>query len=86
MKIIVERINNPTGEFWIWDKKITNNQDGRIFPSATSNVGSGESVAIYRKDDNDNRAQIAQLQLPDYKKLFEYYSTGKKINLTRCAR
>lgn len=81
MKITVEKIDNPYQEFWIWSKKITNKQEGRIYPSTTSNVGSGVSVAIYQSDENDNLKQIAQLQLPDYEKLFEYYSTGKQINL-----
>lgn len=81
MQIIVEKIENPNGEFWIWEKKITNKQEGRIYPSTISNVGSGISVAIYQKDKDDNVTQIAQLQLPDYEKLIEYYSTGKQINL-----
>lgn len=81
MQIIVERIDNPNHEFWIWNKKITNKQDGRIYPSTISNVGSGKSVAIYQSDDNNSVTQIAQLQLPDYEKLFEYYSTGKQVNL-----
>lgn len=81
MKIVVERIDNPNQEFWIWEKKITNKQTGRIYPSTISNVGSGRSVAVYQKDEDDNISQIAQLQLPDYKKLIEYYTTGKQINL-----
>ena len=75
MKIVVERIDNPNQEFWIWEKKITNKQTGRIYPSTISNVGSGRSVAVYQKDEDDNISQIAQLQLPDYKKLIEYYTT-----------
>lgn len=81
MQIIVERTENPARSFWIWDEKITNKSEGRIYPSTTSNVGSGISVAVFQIDENENRTRIAQLELPDYEKLHEYYSTGKKINL-----
>lgn len=81
MQIIVEKIENPDQEFWIWNKKITNKQEGRVYPSTTSNVGSGISVAIYQTDENDSPTQVAQLQLPDYEKLLKYYSEGKQINL-----
>lgn len=81
MQISVERIDNPDQEFWIWNKKITNKQAGRIYPSTTTNVGSGISVAVYQNDDNNKATQIAQLQLPDYQKLIKYYSEGKDINL-----
>lgn len=81
MQIIVERTENPARSFCIWDEKITNKSEGRIYPSTTSNVGSGISVAVFQIDENENRTRIAQLELPDYEKLHEYYSTGKKINL-----
>lgn len=81
MQIIVERIENPSQEFWIWEKKITNKHEGRIYPSTISNVGSGKSVAVYQKDKDENVTQIAQLQLPDYEKLKENYTSGKQINL-----
>lgn len=81
MQIIVERTENPAQSFWIWDEKITNKSEGRIYPSTTSNVGSGISVAVFQIDENENRTRIAQLELLDYEKLHEYYSTGKKINL-----
>ena len=79
MQLIVKEIQNPNHEFWIWEKKITNKHEGRIYPTTISNVGSGKSVAIYRSD--DSKTQIAQLQLPDYKKLEEYYSSDREINL-----
>lgn len=81
MQIFVEKIENPSQEFWIWKKEITNRQTGGIYPSAISNVGSGISAAIYQKDEAGHVTQIAQLQLPDYEKLVEYYSAGKEINL-----
>ena len=81
MKIFVEKIDNPDQKFWIWKEKITNKQDGRIYPTTVSNVGSRKSVAVYQENEAGNVAQIAQLQLPDYKKLSKYYSDGKKINL-----
>lgn len=81
MQIFVERIDNPNQEFWIWEKKITNKHEERIYPSTISNVGSGHSIAVYQKDENDNITQIAQLQLPDYEKLIKYYSDGKQISL-----
>ena len=69
-QIFVEKIENPNQEFWIWKKEITNRQTEGIYPSA-----------IYQKDEAGHVTQIAQLQLPDYEKLVEYYSTGKEINL-----
>lgn len=81
MQIFVEKIENPSQEFWIWKKEITNRQTEDIYPSAISNVGSGISAAIYQKDEAGHVTQIAQLQLPDYEKLVEYYSAGKEINL-----
>ena len=81
MQIFVEKIENPSQEFWIWKKEITNRQTEGIYPSAISNVGSGISAAIYQKDEAGHVTQIAQLQLPDYEKLVEYYSAGKEINL-----
>lgn len=81
MQIFVEKIENPNQEFWIWKKEITNRQTEGIYPSAISNVGSGISAAIYQKDEAGHVTQIAQLQLPDYEKLVEYYSAGKEINL-----
>lgn len=48
MQIFVEKIENPSQEFWIWKKEITNRQTGGIYPSAISNVGSGISAAIYQ--------------------------------------
>lgn len=81
MKIFVEKIDNPDQKFWIWKEKITNKQDERIYPATVSNVGSKESVAVYQENEDGNATQIAQLQLPDYKKLSKYYSDGKKINL-----
>ena len=81
MQIFVEKVENPNQEFWIWKKKITNRQTEGIYPSTVSNVGSGISAAIYQKDEAGHVTQIAQLQLPDYEKLVEYYSAGKEINL-----
>ena len=81
IQLVVEKIDNPDQEFWIWEKKITNKQEGRIYPATTSNVGSGVSVAVYQKDSNQSLKQIAQLQLPDYNKLADYYSNGQTINL-----
>lgn len=81
MKLTIEVVDNPNQEFWIWEKKITNNQNGRIYPASVSNVGSGISVAVYQNDDNQPFMQIAQLQLPDYAKLADYYSNGQPINL-----
>lgn len=81
MKIIIEHIENPDQEFWIWKKEITNEHKGRVYPTTTSNVNSGKSVAIYQIEDTNIKTQIAQLILPDYKRLREYYSTGKKVNL-----
>ena len=81
MQIFVKKVENPNQEFWIWKKKITNRQTEGIYPSTVSNVGSGISAAIYQKDEAGHVTQIAQLQLPDYEKLAEYYSAGKEINL-----
>lgn len=81
MEIFVEKIENPNNEFWIWDKKITNKQAGGIYPSTTSNVGSGITVAIYQVDESEAFVQIAQLEVPDYEKLTEYYLSGHEINL-----
>ena len=86
MQIFVEKIENPNQEFWIWKKEITNRQTGGIYPSAISNVGSGISAAVYQKDEAGHVTQIAQLQLPDYEKLAEYYSAGKEINLNYIGR
>lgn len=81
MKITVKPVENPNCEFWIWNRKITNKQDTGIYPSSISNVGSGQSVAVFQEGQTGNLEQIAQLQLPDYEKLLEYYSTGKEISL-----
>lgn len=82
MRIFTELIDNPNNEFWIWNKRITNNSSGRVYPSRTTNVGSGVSVAVYQKNDQENNAiQIAQLQLPDYDKLKRFYTMGKVVNL-----
>lgn len=81
MLIITEYIENHNQEFWIWEEKITNKHNGRIYPTTTSNLGSGNSVAIYKIDEYNDKTQIAQLMLPDYKKLREYYAEGKKVNL-----
>lgn len=81
MKIVSEKIENPENRFWIWNEKITNKQDGRIYPSSTSNVASGVSVAVYKIDDNNEKTQIAQLAIPDYEKLRKNYLSGEKINL-----
>lgn len=42
MKLITKEVSNPEKKFWIWDEKITNKQDGRIYPHNTTNVGSGK--------------------------------------------
>ena len=31
MKLITKEVSNPEKKFWIWDEKITNKQDGRIY-------------------------------------------------------
>lgn len=51
MKIFVEKIDNPDQKFWIWKEKITNKQDGRIYPTTVSNVGLGKSVAVYQENE-----------------------------------
>ncbi|MDD5793015.1 MAG: potassium channel family protein [Erysipelotrichaceae bacterium] len=81
MQVSYQRIENPNGEYWIWEKKIHCKTESKLYPSTISNVGSGVSVAVYQKDENCNEVQIAQLQLPDYDKLAEYYTNGKDINL-----
>ncbi len=81
MQIIIEHIENPNQEFWIWEKKITNKHKGRIYPTTTSNLDSGNSVAIYKIDEYNIKTQIAQLMLPDYKKLQECYEEGENVNL-----
>lgn len=80
-QLTVEIVENPNQEFWIWEKKITNKQNGRIYPLSVSNVGSGISVAVYQSTNNQSPKQIAQLQLPDYAKLVDYYANGRPINL-----
>lgn len=69
MKLITKEVSNPEKKFWIWDEKITNKQDGRIYPHNTTNVGSGKSVAVYQLSESGKEEQIAQLEIPDYKKL-----------------
>ena len=44
-------------------------------------MGSGISVAVYQSANNQSPKQIAQLQLPDYDKLRDYYSNGQPIHL-----
>ena len=73
MKLITKEVSNPEKKFWIWDEKITNKQDGQIYPHNTTNVGSGKSVAVYQLSESGKEEQIAQLEIPDYKKLEEYY-------------
>ena len=68
MKLITKEVSNPEKKFWIWDEKITNKQDGRIYPHNTTNVGSGKSVAVYQLSESGKEEQIAQLEIPDYKK------------------
>jgi len=46
IKIFVEKIDNPDQKFWIWKEKITNKQDGRIYPTTVSNVGLGKSDTV----------------------------------------
>ena len=36
MKLITKEVSNPEKKFWIWDEKITNKQDGRIYPDSTT--------------------------------------------------
>ena len=81
MKLITKEVSNPEKKFWIWDEKITNKQDGRIYPHNTTNVGSGKSVAVYQLSESGKEEQIAQLEIPDYKKLEEYYWQEKEICL-----
>ncbi|WP_270194275.1 hypothetical protein [Faecalibacterium prausnitzii] len=81
MKLITKEVSNPEKKFWIWDEKITNKQDGRIYPHNTTNVGSGKSVAVYQLSESGKEEQIAQLKVPDYKKLEEYYWQEKEICL-----
>lgn len=81
MKLITKEVSNPEKKFWIWDEKITNKQDGRIYPHNTTNVGSRKSVAVYQLSESGKEEQIAQLEIPDYKKLEEYYWQEKEICL-----
>ena len=81
MKLITKEVSNPEKKFWIWNEKITNKQDGRIYPHNTTNVGSGKSVAVYQLSESGKEEQIAQLEIPDYKKLEEYYWQEKEICL-----
>ena len=67
MKLITKEVSNPEKKFWIWDEKITNKQDGQIYPHNTTNVGSGKSVAVYQLSESGKEEQIAQLEIPDYK-------------------
>ena len=46
MKIFGEKIDNPDQKFWTWKEKITNKQDGRIYPTTVSNVGLGKSDTV----------------------------------------
>ena len=73
MKLITKEVSNPEKKFWIWDEKITNKQDGRIYPHNTTNVGSGKSVAVYQLSESGKEEQIAQLEIPDYKKRNRYF-------------
>lgn len=81
MRIITREISNPERRFWIWNEKITNKQAEKIYPQETTNVGSGKSVAVYQVSENGREEQIGQLEIPDYKKLKEYYCQGKEICL-----
>ena len=79
MKLITKEVSNPEKKFWIWDEKITNKQDGRISPHNTTNVGSGKSVAVYQLSESGKEEQIAQLEIPDYKKLEEYPKIKRRL-------
>lgn len=79
MKLITKEVSNPEKKFWIWDEKITNKQDGRIYPHNTTNVGSGKSVAVYQLSESGKEEQIAQLEIPDYKKLEEYPKIKRRL-------
>lgn len=58
MKLITKEVSNPEKKFWIWDEKITNKQDGQIYPHNTTNVGSGKSVAVYQLSESARKNRL----------------------------
>lgn len=80
MELIVEIINNPDNKYWIWKPKYCNKSTLSFIPSEICNVSSGQTVAVYSNENNE-RCQIAQLAVPDYTLLREYYENGDALNL-----